>query len=108
MSADEGVCDYCGRGRLMETGDERSVINPGGKLWCGTCREGSRDRFKSFNDRTLEALAKGCKAALENDPIRWDDQENPETLEERAMKLGYQDEGWRIERELSLRAGEAG
>jgi hypothetical protein len=105
----EGACDYCERDRLLDTGDERSIMNHGLKLWCGGCREGSRDRYRDAPDELMRKMKLRFEALLEASPIRWgtDPVAPVETFEERAQKLWWLDEGWRIKNELEYRELEA-
>lgn len=103
MSIEAGVCDWCGTDRLLETGDERSRVQFG-KLWCGTCRDGSRERFKSYDDERLNGQIEIMEEMLEQHPIRY---EPPyDHFRMHMFKLDYQDEIWRMKNELEFRASE--
>lgn len=100
MSVVDGVCDYCGRDRLLETGDEQSKLQRN-KLWCGTCREGSRDRYRNVADDWLQGQIDIMQEMLEQHPIRY---EPPyDHFRMNLFKLDYQDEIWRMKRELEFR-----
>lgn len=100
MSIAEGVCDWCGRERLLETGDERSKVKFG-KLWCGTCRAGSKRRYRDWPSRDLEAQINISQEMLEQHPLMW---EPPyDHFRMHLFKLDVSDEIWRMKSELNFR-----
>ena len=104
MSIREGVCDWCGRERLLETGDERSKVQ-GNKLWCGTCRGGSAARYQHSSDDWLRGQIKIAEEMLEQHPLRWE--EPYDHIRMHLFKLDYHDEIWRMKRELEMREADA-
>lgn len=101
MSIREGVCDWCGRERLLETGDERSQIQFQ-KLWCGTCREGSKARYEGRDTRHLEARISLITEMLNQHPLQWEEPYDHFLMHN--FKLTQSDELWRMKRELELRS----
>ena len=100
MSIRKGVCDYCGLGRLLETGDERSQIQFG-KLWCGTCRKGSKARYKERDTPHLEGRIDFINEMLEQHPLQWEAPYDHFLMHN--FKLTQSDEMWRMRRELEFR-----
>ena len=100
MGVVDGVCDYCGRDRLLETGDEQSKLQRN-KLWCGTCRAGSLDRYRSYSDENLQGQIDIYKAMLEQHPLRYE--EPYDHFRMNLFKLDCQDEMWRMNKELEWR-----
>lgn len=102
MTIREGVCDYCGGGEhfLLSTGDERSQIQFG-KLWCGTCREGSRQRYIKHPTDWLKEQIEIAEEMLAQHPIQW---EPPyDHIRMHMFKLDASDEIWRKKQELKFR-----
>lgn len=106
MSIAEGVCDYCGRGHLLETGDEGSQIQLG-KLWCGTCRAGSKERYANYESKRIQGQIDIMREMLEWHPLQWDKPGYPDVKPDHfrmhMFKLDYNDEAYRMERELEFR-----
>ena len=102
MSIKTGSCDWCGEGEgwLLSTGDERSVIQFG-KLWCGVCREGSRERYKNCDDAWLIGQIEINEEMLRQHPIRWDGPHDHFRMH--MFKLQTSDETWRMKNELEYR-----
>lgn len=100
MSIREGICDWCGRGRLLETGDETSRVQLG-KLWCGQCRAGSKERYKNHTDKFLEGQIKIMEELLEQHPLQWEPPYDHPRMH--MFKLDNQDEVWRMTKELEFR-----
>lgn len=100
MSIKNGECDWCDRGRLLETGDERSRIQFG-KLWCGTCRAGSEERYRGRDTEFLTGQIEIMEEMLAQHPIRY---EPPyDHIRMHLFKLDYQDEAGRMRREIGYR-----
>lgn len=102
MTIAEGICDYCGEGEgwLLCTGDERSQIQFG-KLWCGVCREGSRQRYVKWPNRGLSGQIEVFEEMLEQHPLRWEPPYDHPRMH--IFKLKCQDEIWRMKQELEYR-----
>lgn len=100
MSVRDGTCDWCDRGRLMDTGDERSLIQFG-KLWCGVCREGSRERYKNVGDDWLTGQIEIIEELLEQHPIVWEG--HRDHMRMHLFKLDNYDEQYRMQCELEFR-----
>lgn len=101
MSIAEGVCDWCGRERLMETGDERSKVQFG-KLWCGNCRAGSKERYKNYRDVDLTWQINMIGQMLEQHPLQWEEPYDHTRMH--LFKLDCSDEMWRMKNELEYRS----
>lgn len=100
MTVSDGKCDYCARERLLETGDERSRVQRG-KLWCGTCRGGSEDRYQGLDNHWLEAQIAFSEEMLAQHPIVWEGDRDHFRMH--LFKLDVSDEVWRMKRELEYR-----
>lgn len=101
MSIRKGVCDYCGLGRLLESGDESSQIQFG-KLWCGTCREGSKARYEERDNEFLSYRISLITEMLEQHPLQWEEPYDHFLMHN--FKLMQSDEMWRMKQELEFRS----
>ena len=81
MSVQNGNCDFCGKGdgRLLETGDERSIAfyeDGVYVLWDGICKVGSGAYFTDFSTEELMDLIARSKQALKEHPMSFDDNQD--------------------------------
>lgn len=101
MSINEGICDWCGRERLMETGDEMSKIQFR-KLWCGACRAGSKARYEGQSDEFLQSWIDNATEMLEQHPLQWEEPYDHSWMH--LFKLDTSDEIYRKRNELEFRS----